>query len=160
MLARGILLHASTVRCWRRRPAPCAFAFACNQRCHPPRLPPAHACSNRDKFLLSEEEQGLISGPCLGTVSCRQEVGWDYQGGDIPTGDGINNVTAPAKTVKDCCIACQGMASCGAYTYAPSIQMCYFKVGGWGERWLRGMYLAPELFPQLRGNDMMCMQLR
>ena len=109
---------------------------------------------------MSEEEQGLISGPCLGTVSCRQEVGWDYQGGDIPTGDGINNVTAPAKTVKDCCIACQGMASCGAYTYAPSIQMCYFKVGGWGERWLRGMYLAPELFPQLRGNDMMCMQLR
>jgi hypothetical protein len=78
---------------------------------------------------LSEEEQGLISGPCLGTVSCRQEVGWDYQGGDIPTGDGINNVTAPAKTVKDCCIACQGMPSCGAYTYAPSIQMCYFKVG-------------------------------
>ena len=102
------------------------------------RLLPAYSCSNRDKFLLSEKEQSLISGPCLGTVSCRQEVGWDYQGGDIPAGDGTNNITAPAETVKDCCMACQGLPGCGAYTYAPSIQMCYFKVAGWVGGWPAG----------------------
>ena len=48
------------------------------------------------------------------------------QGGNLVAPDG-NNVTAAVTTVKDCCTACQDLAACGAYTYVPSAQTCYFK---------------------------------
>lgn len=47
---------------------------------HTLRPSPPHR-SNRDKYLLTGEEAGLITAPCLNTVSCRQETGVDLQVG-------------------------------------------------------------------------------
>ena len=96
---------------------------------HPPSctLPP---CSNRDKYLLTQDEQSLISGPCLSIASCRQEAGMNYAGGDMP--GGMAGATVSVPTPKDCCTACQNVPTCGAYVYDPVASICYFKNStGW-----------------------------
>ena len=96
---------------------------------HPPSctLPP---CSNRDKYLLTQDEQSLISGPCLSIASCRQEAGMNYAGGDMP--GGMAGATVSVPTPKDCCTACQNVPTCGAYVYDPVASICYFKnSAGW-----------------------------
>lgn len=47
------------------------------------------------------------------------------QGGDLTAPDG-NLLTAQVPSARDCCLACQQLAACGAYTFDQ--RLCYFKV--------------------------------
>ena len=88
------------------------------------------SCSNRDKYLLTQDDQSLINGPCLSAMSCRQEAGMNYAGGDMP--GGMAGATVSVPTPKDCCTACQNVPTCGAYVYDPVASICYFKnSAGW-----------------------------
>ena len=56
------------------------------------------------------------------------------QGGNLIAPDG-NNMTASVTTAKDCCIACQDLAACGAYSYVSSAQTCYLKASSVARQW-------------------------
>ncbi|KAL4420044.1 hypothetical protein ABPG77_007483 [Micractinium sp. CCAP 211/92] len=86
------------------------------------------AC-NRDLYLISEEEQALVTATCLGAPSCASEANMDYTGADLKTPEGLSlryNSTTP----RQCCEACQKNAACGAYTWAQDYDgtwYCYLK---------------------------------
>ncbi|KAI3431296.1 hypothetical protein D9Q98_004355 [Chlorella vulgaris] len=108
-------------------------ASAVNLGCSPPDFPTAQylAC-NRDKYLLTEEDQSLVQGACMGAASCIQEAEVNFEGGDIPDGNGSALLPQQLATVKQCCQACQALPACGAYVYSTVQQMCYFKApSGW-----------------------------
>ncbi|PSC67615.1 glycoside hydrolase family 16 [Micractinium conductrix] len=93
--------------------------------CSPPDFPTEQyiAC-NRDLYLLTQEEQALVNATCVNTTSCRQEAHVRYIGGDLTAPDG-NLLTAQVPSARDCCLACQQLAACGAYTFDQ--RLCYFK---------------------------------
>lgn len=65
---------------------PPACLPACPPACLPlSKQPPSHPGpaprSNRDKYLLTEEDQGLVQGACLQAPSCRQEANVNFEVG-------------------------------------------------------------------------------
>ena len=83
-------------------------------------------------------------------LNCRLPCPPASQGGNLVAPDG-NNMTAAVTAVKDCCLACQELAACGAYSYVPSTQTCYFKASA-AARLLQlsgrtGSWLWPGLLP-------------